>query len=252
MKLNDSQLTRYSRHITLREFGEESQEKLCNSRVLIIGTGGLGSPAAMYLAAAGIGTIGLCDDDCVDLSNLQRQIIHHTMDVGHLKTESAGNKIKSINPEVNVVVHNTLVSKDNIESIIKDYDFILDCTDNFETRFLINDACVKLRKPFCHGAVIRFIGQVMTYVPDSGPCYRCVFSDVPDETKLQSNKVLGVLGPVAGIIGTTQALECIKYLTGIGELLTGKLFTIDALNLKSRVMVLPTNDECPVCHADKK
>ncbi len=202
----------------------------------------------MYLAAAEIGNLGIADGDSVDLSNLQRQIIHHTHDVGNLKTQSASEKIKALNPEVKVTVYNSFVNENNLKEMVLNYDFVIDCTDNFETKFLINDVCVKAHKPFCHGAVIRFTGQVMTYVPDQGPCYRCVFTDVPKKGSLPENRALGVLGPLPGIIGSIEALECIKYLTKIGELLTGRLFTIDGLSMKSKVMKLPLNSECPLCH----
>ena len=247
MPLTDKQLERYSRHINVHEFGVEGQEKLINSKVLVIGTGALGSPAIMYLAAAGIGTLGLCDADTVDFSNLQRQIIHHTADVGKLKTSSALEKVNAINPEVKVNIHNALVNDANIDGIISGYDFVLDCTDNFEAKFLINDECVRNNKPFCHGAVIRFSGQAMTYVPGKGPCYRCVFGEPPKKDSLPANRSLGVLGPLPGIIGSLQALECIKYLTGTGELLVGRIFTLDGLTMQSKVRVLPLNEDCPVC-----
>ncbi len=249
MQLTKNQFERYSRHINIQEFGIESQEKLFKSSVLVIGAGALGSPAVMYLAAAGIGTLGLCDADTVDISNLQRQIIHNTADVGKTKTSSANEKVNAINPDVKVKIHNELVNEANIDGIIHDYDFVLDCTDNFEAKFLINDACVRNKKPFCHGAVIRFSGQAMTYVPEKGPCYRCVFGTAPKKDSLPDNRTLGVLGPLPGIIGSVQAIECIKYLTGIGELLIGRLFTIDGLTMQSRLMKLPYNDDCPVCNS---
>ncbi len=248
MQLTDSQLERYSRHLNLEEFSPESQLKLLKSKVLVIGSGALGSTAIMYLAAAGIGTLGIVDGDTVDLSNLQRQIIHHTNDIGKLKTASAAEKIKSINPEVNIEIYNSFVNESNLDEMVDGYDFVIDCTDNFEAKFLINDVCVKHQKPFCHGAVIRFTGQIMTYVPGQGPCYRCVFSEVPPKGALPDNRALGVLGPVPGIIGSMQALECIKYLTNIGDILVGRLLTLDTLTMKTKVMKLPFNDECPVCH----
>ena len=248
MELSHEQLERYSRHINVDEFGLEGQKKLLNAKVLVIGSGGLGSPALMYLGAAGIGTIGIVDDDVVDYSNLQRQVIHQTKDVGVLKTESAKNKVNALNPDVKVNIYNTFVTKENILDIIKDYDFILDCTDNFNTKFLINDACVIAKKPFCHGAVIRFLGQVMTYVPNQGPCYRCIFEREPEKDSLPSNKALGVLGPLPGVIGCIQALEAIKYIVGIGDLLIGRMYTIDGLTMVSRTMKLPKhNCECAVC-----
>lgn len=248
MELTKEQLERYSRHITLKEFGVEGQKKLLASKVLVIGTGGLGSPVLMYLAASGIGTIGIVDDDVVDYSNLQRQVIHQTKDVGVLKTESAKNKINALNPEIKVNVYNTFITPDNILDIIKDYDFILDCTDNFESKFLINDACVIAKKPFCHAAVIRFQGQVMTYVPGRGPCYRCVFGKVPEKGTVKNSKQIGVFGPLPGLIGNFQVIECVKYLLGIGELLTGRLLTVEALSMNVKNMKLPPrNCDCPVC-----
>ena len=248
MAMTDEQIERYSRHIILKEVGAKGQKKLLNGKVLIIGAGGLGAPAAMYLAAAGIGTIGIVDDDVVDYSNLQRQVIHQTKDVGVLKTESAKNKINALNPELKVNVYNTFITADNILDIIKIYDFILDCTDNFESKFLINDACVIAKKPFCHAAVIRFQGQVMTYVPGRGPCYRCVFGKVPEKGAVKNSKQIGVFGPLPGLIGNFQVIECVKYLLGIGELLTGRLLTVEALSMNVKNMKLPPkNCDCPVC-----
>lgn len=248
MELSKEQQERYSRHITLKEFGPDGQAKLLSSKVLVIGTGGLGSPCLMYLAAAGIGTIGIVDDDVVDYSNLQRQVIHQTKDVGVLKTESAKQTIKDLNPEINVITYNTMVNADNILDIIAPYDFIIDCTDNFNAKFLINDACVLAKKPFCHGAVIRFSGQAMTYVPSKGPCYRCVFEKIPKDGAIKNSKQIGVFGPLPGIIGNIQAIECVKYLLGIGTLLIGRLFTIEALDMKTKVLNLPkANCQCAVC-----
>ncbi|MGN1280799.1 MAG: HesA/MoeB/ThiF family protein [Succinivibrio sp.] len=248
MELTSLQQNRYSRHITLKEFGPEGQKKLLSSKVLVIGTGGLGSPALMYLAAAGIGTIGIVDEDVVDYSNLQRQVIHTTADVGTKKTESAKKTINELNPDVNVIIHDTHVNADNIMEIISGYDFILDCTDNFESKFLINDACVLAHKAFCHGAVIRFNGQVMTYVPGRGPCYRCIFTKVPKQGTVPNSKQIGVFGPLPGIIGNFQVIECVKYLLGIGSLLIGRLLTVDALDMKVKVMKLPSaSSECAVC-----
>ena len=248
MELTKEQSERYSRHIKLKEFGVEGQKKLLSSKVLVIGTGGLGSPALMYLAAAGIGTIGIADDDVVDYSNLQRQVIHYTSDVGIPKTESARRKINELNPDVKVIVHNTFITKDNIMDLIKDYDFILYCTDNFESKFLINDACVLAKKPYSHGAVVRFQGQAMTYVPGKGPCYRCVFTKPPVEGAVKNSKQIGVFCPLPGIIGNIQVLECVKYLLGIGKLLTGHLLTIEALNMEVKNMRLPPrNCDCAVC-----
>lgn len=248
MRLIEEQMERYARHISLNELGIEGQDKLLSGKVLIIGAGGLGSPAAMYLAAAGVGTIGIADADKVELSNLQRQIIHGTADIGRDKVESAEQTILDINPDVKVNTYNIYVTKDNIMSIIKEYDFIIDATDNFKSKFLINDACVIAKKPFSHGGIYRFEGQLMTYVPNRGPCYRCIFQSPPPEETVLTCKEAGVLGAMCGIMGSLQAMEAIKCITGIGELLVGKLLTYDALTMNFRVIKLPlVNEKCPVC-----
>lgn len=243
MPLSEEQLERYSRHIMLEEIGREGQEKLLNSCVLIIGAGGLGSPAAMYLAAAGVGTIGIADADTVDLSNLQRQIIHTTKDRGRDKVQSAKETMASINPDVTVNTYKIFVDSDNIYDLIRDYDFVLDCTDNFKSKFLINDACVKGKKPFVHAGVMGFQGQLMTYVPEMGPCYRCIFEEPPSEPHAK-----GVVGAAVGVIGSLQAMEAIKYLLNTGELLTGCLLTYDALRAEFRKVKLPDKvSDCKVC-----
>lgn len=249
MAFTNEQLERYSRHIILKEVGAKGQKKLLNSKVLIIGTGGLGAPAAMYLGAAGIGTIGLVDFDSVELSNLQRQIIHFTKDVGKQKVISGKESINEMNPDVNVVTYKEWVSAANIADIIKDqdYDFIIDGTDNFPAKFLINDACVLLKKPFSHAGIIRFQGQTMTYVPGQGPCYRCVFLNPPPADAVPTCKQAGVLGVMGGIIGTLQATEAIKYLLGVGDLLTGSLLYYDALDMDFRKIPLATRKDCKVC-----
>ena len=211
MALSSEQLERYSRHIILKEVGLKGQKKLLNAKVLIIGAGGLGSPAAMYLAAAGVGTIGIADADKVDLSNLQRQILHSTSDVGKPKVDSARETMEALNPDVHVIPHHLFVSAENIMELIEPYDFILDGTDNFAAKFLINDACVLAGKPFCHAGIIRFHGQLMTYVPGKGPCYRCVFKQPPPKDAVPTCREAGVIGAVAGIIGCMQALEAVKY-----------------------------------------
>jgi len=235
MNLREDQIERYSRHIILQDIGGEGQEKILNGKVLIIGTGGLGSPAALYLAAAGVGTIGLVDGDVVDMSNLQRQVIHHTPDVGRSKVESAKAKIAEINPDVNVVTYNELFMAHNALDIIadQDYDFIIDGTDNFPAKFLINDACVKAQKPFSHGGILRFDGQTMTYVPGSAS-YRCVFHSPPPPNAVPTCSQAGVLGAIAGMLGTIQAAEALKYLTGVGELLTNRLLIFDAKTMRFR------------------
>lgn len=249
MAFTDEQLDRYSRHIILKEVGVKGQKKLLNSKILVIGTGGLGAPAAMFLAAAGVGTIGLVDYDVVELSNLQRQIIHYTQDVGKPKVISGQETINLMNPDVKVIAYREWVSAQNIIDIIKDqdYDFIIDGTDNFPAKFLINDACVLLNKPFSHAGIIRFQGQTMTYVPGQGPCYRCVFHNPPPPDAVPTCKQAGVLGVMGGIIGTIQATEAIKYILGIGQLLSGHLLTYDALTMEFRKIKLSHNSKCGVC-----
>lgn len=239
---------RYSRHIILKDIGLKGQQKLLSSKVLVIGAGGLGSPALMYLAAAGVGQLGIADDDKVELSNLQRQIIHKTGNIGIRKTVSAMNAIREVNPNIKVITYETRITAENIGEIIHDYDFIIDGTDNFSSKFLINDACVLYKKPFCHGGVRGFSGQLMTYVPNEGPCYRCIFEDIPIGGEFESCSQAGVLGSLPGIIGTLQALEAQKYITGAGELLTGRILIFDGLTMRFREVKLPKeNKSCRVC-----
>lgn len=249
MNFSNEQLERYSRHIILKEVGAKGQKKLLTSKVLIIGTGGLGAPAAMFLAAAGIGTVGLVDFDSVELSNLQRQIIHQTKDVGKAKVNSGKETIHEMNPDVEVVIYNELIDSSNIRQIISDqnYDFIIDGTDNFPVKFLINDACVLLSKPFSHAGIIRFQGQTITYVPNKGPCYRCVFKNPPPPDAVPTCKQAGVLGVMGGIIGTIQATEAIKSVLGIGTLLNGCLLTYNALDMEFRKVRISKRDSCEVC-----
>lgn len=248
MGFTNEQLERYSRHIILKEIGVKGQKKLMNGSVLIIGAGGLGAPAAMYLAAAGVGRIGIVDADVVDLSNLQRQIIHTTADIGRPKVESAAETMKAINPDVEVKTYQEFIYSENIMDIIKDYDFILDGTDNFPAKFLINDACVMAEKPFSHAGIIRFQGQLMTVIPHQGPCYRCVFKTMPPKDAVPTCKSAGVIGAIAGTIGSLQAMEAVKYLTGTGDLLVGRLLTFDALKMKFHTIKLPPRDQnCAVC-----
>jgi molybdopterin-synthase adenylyltransferase len=246
MPLSDNQKERYSRNILIKDIGESGQEKLLSSKVLVIGAGGLGSPNLLYLAAAGIGTIGVADSDNVDLSNLQRQVIHGTSDIGKPKVESAERKIIELNPDITVVKHHTKVTPENIENIIKDYDFIIECTDNFPAKFLINDACVLNKKPYSHCGVLVFYGQIITYVPGSA-CLRCLFSTPPPPDAVQSSSKFGIFGTVPGTFGTLQAVEAVKYLLGIGRLLTNTLFHFDALNIESSTIKLKPNPECPLC-----
>ncbi len=247
MLFSEDQKKRYARQLCIPEIGSEGQEKLLSSKVLIIGAGGLGSPVALYLAAAGVGTLGLADCDAVDLSNLQRQILHSTQTLGVLKVESAAGRLRALNPDVRVLMHPVLVNEENIDELIAPYDFVVECTDSFEAKFLINDACVRAGKAFCHGAVIRFFGQMMTVVPGKGPCYRCVFRQPPDPEKAPNAKKLGVIGAVPGVIGCLQAMEAIKYLTGAGELLIGRLLSFDALSMDFEVTEMPDDPDCPAC-----
>lgn len=250
LDFNEAQIERYSRHIILSEVGVEGQQKLLESKVLIIGTGGLGAPAAMFLAAAGVGTIGLVDADSVDLSNLQRQIIHQTKDVGKLKVVSGKETINEMNPDVNVITYHTFVNASNILEIIKDqdYDFIIDGTDNFGAKFLINDACVIAKKPFSHAGIIRFNGQLTTYIPDNNtPCYRCMFKEPPPEGAVPTCREAGVLGVMGGVIGTLQATEAIKYILGLGETLAGYLMTYDAIKMEFRKIKIKHNAKCGIC-----
>jgi len=246
MDFTDIQIERYSRHIILKEVGVEGQIKLLKGKVLIVGAGGLGAPAALYLAAAGVGTIGIIDGDVVDITNLQRQIIHTTPDIDRPKVISAKEKIETINPDVKVITYQELLTADNIKEIISEYDFILDGTDNFPTKFLINDACVLLGKPFSHGGILKFDGQTMTYTPGNA-CYRCVFKTPPPKGLVPTCSQAGVLGSVAGMLGTIQATEVLKYLTGIGELLTNRFLIFNALSMNFRSTHFKRNENCPVC-----
>lgn len=237
---------RYSRHILLEGFGREGQEKLRHSKVLLIGAGGLGSPNALYLAAAGVGTIGIADADVVSISNLQRQVIHFTQDVNRPKVESAAEKMRQINPDVEVLTYDSYITEDNAVDIVRDYDFIVDCTDSFASKYLVNDACVMAGKPFCAGGVVKYGAQVMTYVPGSA-CYRCLFPEPPARNEVETCSTVGVLGSVVGIMGSIQATEALKYLTGIGELLTNRLLVIDALSMEFHTLQFNHNQDCPLC-----
>ncbi|MBQ2626567.1 MAG: molybdopterin-synthase adenylyltransferase MoeB [Eubacterium sp.] len=248
MFFTNEQLERYSRHIILKEIGVKGQEKLMNAKVLIIGAGGLGAPAAMYLAAAGVGTIGIADADAVDLSNLQRQIIHTTDDVGRKKVDSAADTMRAINPEVSVRTYYEYVTASNIRDILADYDFVLDGTDNFPAKFLINDACVMEKKPLSHAGIIRFRGQLTTILPGESPCYRCIFKEPPPKDAVPTCSQAGVIGAMGGVIGSLQAMEAVKYITGAGELLAGSLLTYDALTMEFRKIRLPGRGSgCAVC-----
>jgi len=246
MDLTEQQIERYSRHILLQQVGYEGQLKIAQGKVLIIGAGGLGAPAALYLAAAGVGTIGIIDADVVDITNLQRQVIHHTPDIGVPKVTSAANKIAEINPDVRVIQYHSWFNPDNALQIISDYDFIIDGTDNFPTKFLINDACVMVGKAFSHGGILRFEGQTFTHIPGTA-CYRCIFPKVPPKNLVPTCSQAGVLGSIAGMLGTIQATEALKYILGIGDLLTNKLLVFNALNMQFRTVPVQKNDNCPVC-----
>ncbi|MCD6364525.1 MAG: molybdopterin-synthase adenylyltransferase MoeB, partial [Planctomycetes bacterium] len=247
MALSEQQIERYSRQIILEQVGGSGQENLLNSKVLIVGAGGLGSPAALYLAAAGVGTIGLVDADVVDLTNLQRQIIHHSADVGKAKVDSAATKIRAINPDVTVRAYRQRATAQNIRQIIRDYDFVIDGTDNFPAKFLINDACFFERKPFSHAGILKFYGQLITVLPGRTTCYRCIFNAPPPAGAVPSCSQAGVLGVLAGVVGALQATEAMKYLLGTGKLLTGTLLTYDALEGEFRAVNLSRNPDCPLC-----
>jgi molybdopterin/thiamine biosynthesis adenylyltransferase/rhodanese-related sulfurtransferase len=256
-QLTDAQRERYSRHILLPEVGEAGQAKLLKSKVLLLGAGGLGSPAAMYLAAAGVGTLGLVDADVVDASNLQRQIIHATSRVGMPKVESAAKTIAELNPDVKVVPYMERLTSANVERLFADYEVVVDGTDNFPTRYLVNDASVWMGKPVAHGSIFRFDGQVTTFIsdkaakklgiPEAGPCYRCLYPEPPPPHLAPSCQEAGVLGILCGIIGTLQATEAIKILLGRGTTLAGRLLTYDSLKMKFRELRLRRDPSCPVC-----
>ena len=246
MNLSEEQIERYSRHIILKDAGGAGQQKILESRVLIIGAGGLGAPAALYLAAAGVGTLGLVDYDKVELSNLQRQIIHFTPDINREKTISAREKINQLNPDVNVVCHNLRLSAQNAAYVIRNYDFIIDGTDNFPAKFLINDVCVLEKKPFSHGGILRFEGQTMTYTPQNA-CYRCIFNEPPPKGSVASCSEAGVLGAIAGMLGTIQAAEALKFILGAGKLLENRLLVFNALDMNFRTVNFKKNPDCPVC-----
>ena len=247
MSLTEQQAERYKRNIMLEEVGVAGQERLLASRVLIIGTGGLGSAAALYLAATGVGTIGLLDGDEVDVTNLQRQIAHHTSDIGRRKVDSAAEKIRAINPDVTTRTYDTWAQADNIRDIVKEYDFVIDAVDNFPAKFLINDACFFERIPFSHAGILQFEGQLITVLPGQTACYRCVFSAPPPPETGSGRGPAGVLGVLPGVIGSLQATEAVKYLLGIGALLTDSLLTYSALDMEFRRVPMGRRSDCPLC-----
>ena len=247
MDFTEDQILRYSRHIILPEVGGEGQARLLNAKVALVGAGGLGSPVGYYLAAAGVGTIGVIDDDRVELSNLQRQIAHATRRVGTLKAESAKAAWEALNGDVRVVAHAVRLTAANIRGVIGEYDIVVDGSDNFSTRYLVNDACVMMKKTLVSGAVFRFEGQVMGIYPGAGPCYRCLFETPPPAGTIPSCQEAGVLGVVPGVIGTLQATEVVKAILGIGEPLRGRLLIWNALEMSFTTVKVPRNPECPVC-----
>ena len=248
-ELTRDELSRYARHLILPEVGVEGQQKLKAARVLCVGAGGLGSPLALYLAAAGVGTLGLVDFDVVDASNLQRQILHSTGDVGRKKLDSAEEKLAALNPAVHVVKHETMLSSANALDILKDYDIVADGTDNFPTRYLVNDACVLLGKPNVYGSIFRFEGQASVFATREGPCYRCLYPEPPPPGMVPNCAEGGVLGILPGLIGIIQATEVIKLILGKGETLVGRFLLVDALSMRFRELKLKKNPECPVCGA---
>jgi sulfur-carrier protein adenylyltransferase/sulfurtransferase len=250
--MTQEQSLRYARHTMLPEVGEAGQVKLLKSKVLCLGDGGLGWPAGLYLAAAGVGTVGFVDDDVVDSSNLQRQILHATDRIGMPKVDSAAAAIAKLNPDVKVIAHQTRLSSENVLDIIKDYDVIIDGADNFPTRYLINDAALKLMKPVIDGSIYRFDGTVTTFLPFNGPCYRCFYPEPPPPDMAPSCQEAGVLGVLCGVIGSLQAVEAIKVLLGVGKTLSGRQLQFDALSLKFREFKRPHDPTCPVCGDGKK
>ena len=247
VELSNDEISRYSRHLIMPEVALDGQKKLKAAKVLTVGTGGLGSPLALYLAAAGVGTLGIVDFDVVDESNLQRQILHGTSDVGRPKVESARDRIEDINPNVNVVVHEEALTSENALDIFADYDVIVDGTDNFPTRYLVNDACVLLGKPNVYGSIFRFEGQASVFWAEEGPCYRCLYPEPPPPGLVPSCAEGGVLGILPGAIGTIQATETVKLILGIGKPLIGRLMLYDALGMSFREMKLRKDPNCPVC-----
>src|SRR6202047_4042010 len=246
-QLTNDDLGRYSRHLILPEVGMEGQQRIKAAKVLCVGTGGLGSPLALYLAAAEIGTLGLVDFDVVDASNLQRQIIHSTKDIGRKKIDSAAEKLNALNPALKVVKHETMLSSANALDILKDYDIVADGTDNFPTRFLVNDACVFTGKPNVYGAIFRFEGQASVFATKDGPCYRCLYPEPPPPGLVPSCAEGGVLGILPGLVGLIQATEAIKLILGAGQSLIGRLLLVDAMGMKFRELKLRKNPDCVVC-----
>jgi molybdopterin/thiamine biosynthesis adenylyltransferase len=244
--LTPDQVKRYSRHIIMNDVGSKGQRALMQAKALIIGAGGLGSPSAIYLSLAGVGTVGIVDFDVVELSNLQRQVLHHTSDVGRPKVQSALDNIKSYNPDVNVVLHETRLESDNAMDIISQYDLVINGADNFATRYLVNDACYLLNKPLVDGSILIFDGQATVFLPGEG-CYRCLFPSPPPPGMVPNCAEAGVLGALTGLVGSIQATEALKYFLGIGDSLSSRLLLIDALSMSFREVRLKRNPKCPLC-----
>ncbi|MGQ0792632.1 MAG: HesA/MoeB/ThiF family protein [Deltaproteobacteria bacterium] len=248
MELTEEQIYRYSRNILLPEVGGRGQERLLGAKVFCVGAGGLGSPIALYLAASGVGTLGIADCDQVDLSNLQRQVIHFTEDIGRPKALSAKEKIAKLNPDVRVVTYEEMITTGNIRQIIRDYDLVLDGTDNFPTRYLLNDACYFEKKTLISGAIFQFEGQVSVFKTHEGsPCYRCLYPEIPPAGMIPSCQEAGILGAVAGVIGTMQAVEALKEILGIGQSLAGRLFMFNSLTMSGMNVKINRDPQCPLC-----
>ncbi len=246
-KLNEEQVDRYSRHIILDEVGPEGQSALLNSKVLVIGAGGLGAPIIQYLTAAGVGNLGIVDDDVVERSNLQRQVIHGDDDIGRKKVDSAEDFVNNLNPDIEVTKYDKRVNNDNINDLLQGYDFVVDGTDNFATRYLVNDACTLEGKPFSHGAIFKFEGQVTSFTEPDGPCYRCMFPEAPPEGMVPNCAAAGVIGVLPGIIGVIQATEVVKHIIGRGESLDGRMLFYDSLDMSFDEVEIRKDPECPVC-----
>jgi molybdopterin/thiamine biosynthesis adenylyltransferase len=246
LNLDSTQLDRYSRHIIMDDVGPAGQESLLDARVLVVGAGGLGAPTIEYLAAAGVGTIGIADNDVVERSNLQRQVIHGDSDIGRKKVESAAEFVAQLNPDIAVESHDCRVARENVERLVTEYDFVVDGSDNFQTRYLVNDACTLAGVPFSHGAIYRFEGQVTTFTEGS-PCYRCLFPEAPPEGTVPDCATTGVLGVLPGVVGSMQATETVKHLIGVGESLNGRLLFYDATDMTFEEVPIAPNPDCPVC-----
>ncbi len=245
--MTEEQKERYSRHIVMPEVGEEGQKKINKARVILVGAGGLGSPAGYYLAAAGVGRIGIIDHDVVELSNLQRQILHNTERLGKPKVESARQTLESLNPEVSVITYQERLTAENACKLFKDYDIVIDCSDNYDTRYISNETCIHTGKPLIYGAVFRFEGQAMTIIPDAGPCYQCLYPAPPPPGIVLSPREAGLFGVLPGLIGPIQATEALKLILGRGELLTGRLLSYNALTMEFAKLKVQKDPHCPAC-----